>query len=86
MIEAFLHDVDASWRWPTLSKIRLRVIGSAALLLQSDYVRGTKDSDVLESIDLSRETQTRLRELAGRGSTIHTRRRIRRSELLDSSC
>lgn len=76
VIEDFLRDIDASWRWTSMPKIRLRIIGSAALLLQSDYARGTKDSDVLESLDLSEETQARLKELAGPHSAIYNRRRL----------
>jgi hypothetical protein len=76
MVEDFLREVDAAWRWPAPRKIRLRVMGSAALLLQSDYRRGTKDSDVYETIDLSEETKEHLRELAGLGSPLHKRRKL----------
>ena len=47
-VEAFLKDIDAAW--PSAhAKIRLRIIGSTALMLQTSYERGTKDSDVLET-------------------------------------
>jgi len=34
-------------------------------LLQTDYVRGTKDSDVLETIDMAPEVKQALLALAG---------------------
>ena len=34
-------------------KIPLHVIGSVALLLRSDYRRGTKDSDVVQTRELT---------------------------------
>jgi hypothetical protein len=43
LIERFFSELDAAWRWPAHEKLRLRIIGSAALMLQSSYVRGTKD-------------------------------------------
>ena len=46
------------------AKVRLRVIGSSALMLQTDYARGTKDSDVLETADLTETAAlTRRREI-----------------------
>ena len=45
-IELFLLNIDAEW--PAGGpKILFRVIGSTALMLQTAYSRGTKDSDVL---------------------------------------
>ena len=39
----FLRAVDAAWGRPSVGKLPLRVIGASALLLQTDYDRGTKD-------------------------------------------
>ena len=48
-IERFLLDIDA--KWPSGGpKIALRVLGSTALMLQTSYLRGTKDSDVLAQL------------------------------------
>ena len=76
IIEDFLREVDVLWTWPTTSPIPLRIIGSTALMLQTSYVRGTKDSDVLETIELSVETQQRLVSVAGAGTELFTRRRL----------
>jgi hypothetical protein len=73
LIEDFLLDLDAGWAWPAPSRIPLRVIGSTALMLQTSYSRGTKDSDVLETIELSPETQERLLELGGARTDLHIR-------------
>jgi len=75
-IEYFFREVDALWEWPADEKMRLCIIGSTALMLQADYERGTKDSDVLQTSDLSSETKQRLLNLAGRDTEIHKRRRL----------
>lgn len=46
MHEDFFREIDRAWRGPRDAKIELRVLGSAALMLQTDYVRGTNDGDV----------------------------------------
>jgi hypothetical protein len=57
-------------------KARLPIIGSAALMLQADYQRGTKDSDVLETPELAGATGERLLLLSGKGSDLHKRWRM----------
>ena len=76
VIEDFFRDLDEAWTWPTTGRTALRLIGSTALFLQTPYVRGTKDSDVLEMQDLTRETKDRLLKLAGPHTLIHKRRKI----------
>lgn len=48
-VEAFLQAIDVSWRASRKDCIRLHIIGSTALMLQTTMTRGTKDSDVLEA-------------------------------------
>jgi len=76
VISDFLQAIDAAWQPPEPAPIVLRLIGSTALMLQTDYVRGTKDSDVLETADVLAETRTRLLDLAGPGTQIHRAHRI----------
>src|SRR5690349_15668370 len=45
-------------------------------MLQSDYSRITKDSDVLETADLSDAIREQLERLAGRGSPLYHRHRM----------
>jgi hypothetical protein len=71
--EHFFKDIDAGWKWPGDGKILLKVLGSAALMLQADYERGTSDGDVLETEQLDAETRKRLDSLAGRNSVLHTK-------------
>jgi len=71
-IEDFLVAIDQAWTGGPGPKIRLRVLGSAALMLQADYVRGTKDSDVLETADLTPEIKTQLLALAGKETALAT--------------
>jgi hypothetical protein len=52
-IEHFLRDIDSRWPGPIAAPVTLRVLGSTALLLQTDYARGTKDSDVLETPEIT---------------------------------
>jgi hypothetical protein len=54
----------------------LRVLGSTALLLQTDYLRGTKDSDVLETPELTPEVGGVLLRLGGKQSGLHLRHRM----------
>lgn len=75
-ISDFLTDIDRRWTEPTPVKMRLPIIGSAALMLQADYERGTKDSDVLETAELAGTTGERLVRLAGKGSDLHRRWRM----------
>jgi len=65
--------VDAAWGQPFIGKLPLRVIGAGALLLQTEYDRGTKDSDILESSAIDATTQRRLVDLTKRGSPLHRR-------------
>ena len=73
VIEAFLQEVDAAWRQPGPT-IPLRIIGSTALMLQTSYDRGTKDSDILETDELTYPIAARLIEIAGPDTAIHKRR------------
>ncbi|MBI3297298.1 MAG: hypothetical protein HYZ75_03975 [Elusimicrobia bacterium] len=52
-IETFFREIDRLWVPPKPGKILLRVIGSGALFLQTDYNRTTKDGDVLETLELT---------------------------------
>ena len=63
-VETFIQAIDTAWPRAHDSRIRLNVIGSAALMLQTSLTRGTKDSDVLEA-QLTSEVQAALRALAG---------------------
>lgn len=71
-----MMEIDRRWSWPTPTRIRLPIIGSAALMLQADYERGTKDSDILETEQLALETGQRLLALAGRDTELHARHGI----------
>ncbi len=45
-------------------------------MLQTSYQRGTKDSDVLETVELTPDVQKRLVKLAGPASALRTRHRL----------
>jgi len=55
------------------AKVRLRVLGSVALMLQADYNRGTKDGDVLESAPINQAIKTELLGLGGKGTALAKR-------------
>lgn len=76
MVSRLFRDIDQRWPIPPPSKIRLRLIGSTALMLQTDYQRGTKDSDVLETEHVDQVIADRLRALAGIGSDLHRKHRL----------
>jgi hypothetical protein len=71
LVEEFFQAIDRAWSGDAGAKVRLSVIGSGALMLQVRYERGTKDSDVLETTDLSAETKARLVSIAGPGTPLH---------------
>jgi hypothetical protein len=75
-IHDFFKDLDARWRGVPGARIRLRIIGSSALMLQTGYERGTKDSDILETDDLTVDVKRRLLDRAGERSELHTKHRI----------
>lgn len=75
-LERFLEDLDHAWGDAGGPPLELRVIGSTALFLQTEYERGTKDSDVLETTQITPELQEELQRLAGPGSALHTKHRV----------
>jgi hypothetical protein len=75
-VSDFFGEIDNRWRGPPSPKIPLLVLGSAALFLRTDYERGTKDSDVLQTAELTPATTTLLLALAGEGTALHTRHRL----------
>lgn len=72
----FLTEIDARWKPVGAEPITLQVIGSAALMLQADYDRGTKDGDVLESRDGTAAIKEQLLALAGKKTKLHDQFRI----------
>ena len=76
IIDDLFREIDARWGAPPTARIRLRIIGSSALMLQTGYERGTKDSDVLETAEITADVKTRMLDLAGKGSTLHAKHRL----------
>ena len=75
LVEHFFRDLDHEWN-SSQGKITLLIIGSGALFLQADYERGTKDSDILETSEISPDVSEKLRAIAGRGSPLFKKHRI----------
>lgn len=75
-VRNFLSEMDKRWDGSGDEKICLRIIGSTALMLQVDYERGTKDSDVLRATSLTPVIQDRLLKLAGPNSALHKKHRM----------
>jgi len=76
MFEDFFAEIDAAWDDHGPDRIQLRIIGCAALMLQTRYQRGTKDGDVFETLELTTATKQRLLQLAGSNSELHMRHRL----------
>lgn len=76
LIERFLQEIDDVWSPAGSGRLRLCVLGSTALFLQTDYTRGTKDSDVLETDEIRGDVRERLITLAGRDTAMHQRHRM----------
>lgn len=75
-VEELLWDIDQSWIGVQERRIVLRIVGSSALFLQTDYRRGTKDSDVLETAELTRPMQLKLIAVAGKGTSLHRKHQM----------
>lgn len=75
-VEDFFLDLDRVWTLPSATPLTLRLLGSTALLLQTDYTRGTKDGDILETTEITPLVSEALLRLAGRGTELHRRHRL----------
>ena len=75
-ISDFFVEIDRQWPREPANKVRLSIIGCSALMLQASYERGTKDSDVFETVDLSADTKRCLVAIAGPGTELHRRRKL----------
>jgi hypothetical protein len=76
MTRRFFTAVDKLWTPLGVEPIHLQLIGSTALFLQTDYERGTKDSDVIRTANLDATIATRLEAIAGRNTTLHQRHQM----------
>lgn len=76
MIREFFKEIDAAWGKASGHKIILKVLGSAALFLQCDYVRGTKDADIFEVDDVTPNVKKRLLQIAGKKSRLCKKYRV----------
>ena len=76
LIKEFLTEIDARWKPIGEEPITLQIIGSAALMLQCDYDRGTKDMDVLEAQGGSPAIKEKLLAMAGKETDICKQFRI----------
>lgn len=74
--EALLLDLDKLWQGEGKLRIRIRVLGSMSLMLQTDYERGTKDGDILYAHPIDAEIKERLLALGGQGSALAKRHRV----------
>jgi hypothetical protein len=71
--ETFLQNLDRLYarQKPTgTAKVGLRILGSVALMIQADYVRGTKDGDVLETASINQAIKQELLGLGGKGTAL----------------
>ncbi|MEY4579181.1 MAG: hypothetical protein RL701_3884 [Pseudomonadota bacterium] len=71
-----MRDIDTHWQPLGPNRQPLRIIGCGALVLQTNYERGTKDSDILEASDLDVITTSHLLQLAGKDTQLHREHRI----------
>lgn len=69
--DPFFREIDGALRGRLAAKIELRVLGSVALMLQTAYMRGTRDGDVLETSNVTGETMATLLAVAGAGTRIY---------------
>lgn len=75
-VERFLRDIDARWRVAQDAPIALHILGASALGLQTNHLRGTKDSDILETADITNQVRDALLSLAGPQTELHRKHRM----------
>jgi hypothetical protein len=75
-VRDFLIEIDSLWLDRRAERLPLEIIGSGALMLQVDYERPTKDSDILETRELTSDVKAQLVALAGKDTPLHKRRRL----------
>jgi hypothetical protein len=76
MIEIFFQEIDKLWQPSGKEPITLSLFGSTALFVQHDYLRPTKDSDILEVEPEDAATNDKLKELAGKDTVFARRHRM----------
>jgi len=74
-IERFLRDIDDQWPLGG-PRIPLKVLGSTALMLQTTFLRGTKDSDVLGVEPVIGGIADALLALAGKDTLLHRQHQV----------
>jgi len=75
-VESFFEAIDLAWTRAAHPPTTLSIIGSTALMLQTKYSRTTKDSDVIETSDLTETAQHALLEIAGPETPLFKRHRL----------
>jgi uncharacterized nucleotidyltransferase DUF6036 len=76
-MDGLLVDIDRQWKPLSETRFQLRIIGASALLLQTDYQRATKDSDVLEGADnLGVGAKAQLLALGGEDTSLARKHRL----------
>jgi hypothetical protein len=73
LIKEFFIELDRHWKQTQEQRIPLRVIGSAALMLHTEYERRTKDSDVIETDFITEPVRKALLDIAGKKTEFHSR-------------
>jgi hypothetical protein len=73
-VKDFFGEIDQKWSTDSSEKVRLHIIGCGALMLQTNYERGTKDSDVFDTLELAAATKEQLLRLAGPDTELANRR------------
>jgi hypothetical protein len=76
LLSAYFAELDQAWSETAGPRIVLHLIGSTALMLQTNYRRGTKDGDVLQTAALTPAIQRDLLRLAGPASALRSRHRL----------
>jgi hypothetical protein len=66
-IEQFFIELDGLWGGAD-PRLAIKMLGSTALMLQTEYLRNTKDTDVLGIMPVEGEVREKLTNLAGHGS------------------
>lgn len=70
LVEAFFRALDAQLAPARVPRVELRIVGSTALFLQTPYLRGTKDSDAVQTYNFDTAVRDELLALGGKGTRL----------------
>lgn len=71
LVHDFLEEIDQKWVERGGAQLIFKIFGSTSLFLQTEYERGTKDSDIFRTDQMDNTVRDALLKIAGESTKIH---------------